>query len=79
MSVEEKVFRIVSEQLEVKQEEVTSEKSFENDLGADSLVLVELILAVENEFDLQIADEEAQKLQTVGAVIDYVKAHINVE
>ncbi len=77
MSVEDKVKEIIIEQLGVDPEEVTNDASFINDLGADSLDTVELVMALEEEFDIEIPDEEAEKLQTVGQAIDYIKAHTN--
>lgn len=76
-SIEERVKEIIVEQLGVDPEEVTPEASFINDLGADSLDTVELVMALEEEFDLEIADEEAEKLDTVGKAIEYIKAHTN--
>ncbi|MFW6134606.1 MAG: acyl carrier protein [Elusimicrobiota bacterium] len=73
-SVEERVKEIVVEQLGVQPEEVTPEASFINDLGADSLDTVELVMALEEEFDQEIPDEEAEKLDTVGKAIDYIKS-----
>ena len=77
MSVEERVKQIIVEQLGVDPEEVTPEASFVNDLGADSLDTVELVMALEEEFDLEIADEEAEKLNTVGKATEYIKTHIS--
>jgi acyl carrier protein len=77
MSVEDKVKEIIIEQLGVDPEEVTTDASFINDLGADSLDTVELVMALEEEFDIEIPDEEAEKLQSVGQAIDYIKAHTN--
>ncbi|CUS48945.1 MAG: acyl carrier protein AcpP [Idiomarinaceae bacterium HL-53] len=74
-TIEERVKKIIIEQLGVKEEEVKSEASFENDLGADSLDTVELVMALEEEFETEIPDEEAEKIRTVQAAIDYVKAH----
>lgn len=74
-SIEERVKEIVVEQLGVEAEEVTEEASFINDLGADSLDTVELVMALEEEFDQEIPDEEAEKLDTVGKAIDYIKSH----
>ena len=74
-NIEERVKKIVAEQLGVKEEEVTIEKSFVDDLGADSLDTVELVMALEEEFETEIPDEEAEKITTVQAAIDYVKAH----
>ena len=75
MSVEERVKQIIVEQLGIDPEEVTSKASFVNDLGADSLDTVELVMALEEEFDMEIADEEAEKLDTVGKAIEYIKAN----
>ncbi|AHD13544.1 acyl carrier protein [Pseudomonas monteilii] len=74
-NIEERVKKIVAEQLGVKEEEVTLEKSFVDDLGADSLDTVELVMALEEEFETEIPDEEAEKITTVQAAVDYVKAH----
>ncbi|WP_027623434.1 acyl carrier protein [Clostridium lundense] len=70
-----KVKNIISEQLGIDAEEITMESSFMDDLGADSLDIVELIMALETEFDLEIPDEDAEKISTVGDVVDYIKAH----
>ncbi len=75
MSVEEKVKKIVAEKLSVELDEVVSQASFVDDLGADSLDLVELIMAREAAFDIEISDEEAEKLQTVKDAIDYIIKH----
>jgi len=74
-TIEERVKKIVVEQLGVKLEEVTNEASFVDDLGADSLDTVELVMALEEEFETEIPDEEAEKISTVQAAIDYVTAH----
>ncbi|MEN4827157.1 acyl carrier protein [Pseudomonas sp. P39-UII1] len=74
-TIEERVKKIVAEQLGVKEEEVTTEKSFVDDLGADSLDTVELVMALEEEFETEIPDEEAEKITTVQAAIDYVNSH----
>jgi len=71
-AIEEKVIEIISEQMGVDKSEVTRETSFINDLNADSLDTVELVMEFEDEFDMSIPDEEAEKIQTVGAAIDYV-------
>lgn len=71
-SVEERVKKIVVEELGVKDEEVTSEASFVDDLGADSLDTVELVMALEQEFKIEIPDEEAEKITTVQQAIDYI-------
>ena len=75
MSVEEKVKKIISEQLDIDIDEIIPEASFVDDLGADSLDLVELVMAMEEAFDLEISDEEAEKLRTVQDAIDYINAH----
>jgi acyl carrier protein len=74
-SVEERVIKIVAEQLGVNEGEVTKAASFVNDLGADSLDTVELVMALEEEFDCEIPDEEAEKITTVQQAIDYINAH----
>ena len=70
--IEERVKKIVCEQLGVKEEEVTAESSFVNDLGADSLDTVELVMALEEEFETEIPDEEAEKITTVQQAIAYL-------
>jgi acyl carrier protein len=75
-SVEQKVIEIVVEQLGVSREEATLEASFVDDLGADSLDLVELIMAMEEQFGLEISDEDAEKIRTVQEVIDYIKERV---
>ena len=72
---EERVKKIVAEQLGVKLEDVKNESSFVDDLGADSLDTVELVMALEEEFETEIPDEEAEKINTVQAAIDYVTAN----
>lgn len=72
----EKVKSIISEQLGVDEEEITMESSFIDDLGADSLDIVELIMALETEFDIEIPDEDAEKVTSVGDVVEYIKAHV---
>lgn len=74
-NVEERVKKIVVEQLGVKEDEVSNEASFVDDLGADSLDTVELVMALEEEFECEIPDEEAEKITTIQQAIDYVKAH----
>ncbi|MDN5276910.1 MAG: acyl carrier protein [Clostridiales bacterium] len=71
----EKVRDIIVEQLGVDAEEVTLDSKFIDDLGADSLDIVELIMALEEEFDMEIPDEDAEKISTVGDVVEYIKAH----
>lgn len=75
-SVEERVKKIIIEQLGVKEEEVTSTASFVDDLGADSLDTVELVMALEEEFGVEIQDDEAEKITTVQQAVDYVKEHM---
>ena len=74
-TVEERVRQIVVEQLGVKEEEVSPDSSFVDDLGADSLDTVELVMALEEEFNCEIPDEEAEKITTVQEAIDYIDAH----
>ncbi len=74
-SIEDRVAKIVIEQLGVKEEEVKSEASFVDDLGADSLDTVELVMALEEEFGTEIPDEEAEKITTVQLAIDYITAN----
>ncbi|MDC4234145.1 acyl carrier protein [Pasteurella multocida] len=73
MSIEERVKKIIVGQLGVKEDEVKPEASFVEDLGADSLDTVELVMALEEEFDIEIPDEEAEKITTVQSAIDYVQ------
>jgi acyl carrier protein len=75
-NIEERVKKIVCEQLGVKEEEVKSTSSFVNDLGADSLDTVELVMALEEEFETEIPDEDAEKLTSVQEAIDYIIAHL---
>ncbi len=74
MSVEDKMKKIIAEKLSVDMEEIVPEASFVDDLGADSLDLVELIMSMEEEFDTDISDEDAEKIVTVKDAIDYIKA-----
>ena len=74
-SVEERVKKLICEQLGVKEEEVSSDASFVEDLGADSLDTVELVMALEEEFETEIPDEEAETITTVKEAIDYILAH----
>ncbi len=74
--IEGRVRKIVSEQLGVKEEEVKPSASFVEDLGADSLDTVELVMALEEEFDTEIPDEEAEKITTVQLACDYIKEHL---
>ncbi|HHJ14399.1 MAG TPA: acyl carrier protein [Gammaproteobacteria bacterium] len=75
-NVEERVKKIVVEQLDVSEDAVTNEASFVDDLGADSLDTVELVMALEEEFECEIPDDEAEKIATVQQAIDYVNAHL---
>jgi acyl carrier protein len=75
MSVEDKVKKIIAEKLSVDLEEVVPEASFVDDLGADSLDLVELIMSMEEEFDIDISDEDAEKLVCVKDAIEYINSH----
>ena len=75
MSVEDKVKKIIAEKLSVDLEEVVPDASFVDDLGADSLDLVELIMSMEEEFDIDISDEDAEKLVTVQDAINYINAN----
>ncbi len=75
-SVEERVKQIVVEQLGVKEEEVSEDSSFVDDLGADSLDTVELVMALEEEFNCEIPDEEAEKITTVQEAISYINEHL---
>ena len=71
-TIEERVKKIVAEQLGVKEDEVTNSASFVEDLGADSLDTVELVMALEEEFEIEIPDEDAEKITTVHQAIDYI-------
>ena len=74
-NIEQRVKKIVAEQLGVNEADVKNESSFVNDLGADSLDTVELVMALEEEFETEIPDEEAEKITTVKEAIDYIEAH----
>jgi len=75
-SVEEKVKHIIVEQLGVDEEEVKPDAKFVDDLGADSLDVVELVMALEEEFGLEISDEDAEKLTTVSQAVEYIQSHV---
>jgi len=74
--IEARVKKIIAEQLGVEESQVTNEKSFVADLGADSLDTVELVMALEDEFEMEIPDEQAEKITTVQQAIDYATAHV---
>ena len=76
-SVEDQVRGIIAEQLGVKAEEIKNDASFVDDLGADSLDTVELVMALEEEFECEIPDEEAEKITTVQEAVEYVEAHLS--
>ncbi len=73
--IQDKVFTIVSEQMAINKAEITRETSFINDLNADSLDIVELVMEFEDNFEMSIPDEEAEKIRTVGQAIDYIVEH----
>ena len=75
MTIEERVKKVIEEQLSVNQDQITREASFIDDLGADSLDTVELVMALEEEFGIEIPDDEAEKITKVGEAIDYVTSH----
>ena len=76
MAVEERVKKIIVEQLGVEEDDVVPEAKFVEDLGADSLDTVELVMALEEEFDIEIPDEDAEKIQTVAAAIEFIKEKV---
>ncbi len=76
MSIKDKVIKLIADKLSVEIEEVVPEASFVDDLGADSLDLVELIMSMEEEFDIEISDEDAEEIQTVQDAMDYVDRHL---
>ena len=75
-SIEDKVKKIIAEQLSVSEDQIKPDASFVEDLGADSLDTVELVMALEDEFEMEIPDEQAEKITTVQQAIDYAKAHV---
>lgn len=74
--IESKVKELICQQLEVSEDQLTPEASFVDDLKADSLAVVELVLALEQEFDLEIPDEDTEQIKTVKNAIDYIKSHV---
>ena len=72
----ERVFEIIEDQLHLTGVEITEDSSFKDDLGADSIDLVELVMALEEEFDIEIPDSDAEKVVTVGDVVDYIKENV---
>lgn len=76
-STESRVKKIIGEKLSINEDEISNEANFVEDLGADSLDNVELIMAFEEEFEIEISDEEAEKIATVHQAIDYIESHIN--
>ncbi len=77
VEIAEKVIQVVSEQMSVDKSEISRNTSFVNDLNADSLDTVELVMELEDEFDLTIPDDEAEKLKTVGEAIDFIQKHLD--
>jgi len=77
--IESKLKQIVMDRLDVDEDHITPEASFVEDLGADSLDIVELIMGIEEEFDIEIPDEDAEKLTTVGGALEYIKSKLGVE
>lgn len=78
-NIEDRVKKIIVEQLGVKEEDVVNEASFVDDLGADSLDTVELVMALEEEFETEIPDEDAENIKTVGQVLEYITKHAEAE
>ena len=78
-SVQERVIKIVAKELEMEESDVSLDSSFLDDLGADSLSTVELVMSFEDEFGIEIPDEEAEKITTVGSAVDYIQSHMGEE
>ncbi len=76
MNLEQRVSELIAEQLGVGREEIVPEAAFIDDLGADSLDIVELVMAMEEAFDIEISDEDAERLQTIGSTISYLKERV---
>ena len=76
MTIDERVKKVIEDQLSVNMDQITNDASFIDDLGADSLDTVELVMALEEEFGIEIPDEEAEKITKVGEAIDYINAHV---
>lgn len=77
MSIDERVKKVIEEQLSVNMDQITNGASFIDDLGADSLDTVELVMALEEEFGIEIPDEEAEKITKVGEAVEYINAHVS--
>jgi len=77
MTIEQRVKKVILDSLDVKEEEVTNKASFVEDLRADSLDTVELVMALEEEFDMEIPDEEAEKIKTVQDAVDHISSHLD--
>jgi len=76
MAVEERIKKIIAEQLGVEEDDVVPEAKFVEDLGADSLDTVELVMALEEEFEIEIPDEDAEKIQTVASAVEFIKEKV---
>ncbi len=76
MSVEKKIFQIIAEQLGISEDEIVRDASLIDDMGADSLDIVELVMAMEEEFEMEIPDEDAEKISTVQDIVDYVQGRL---
>ena len=76
MSIEDKVKKILAERLDIEMHDITSNAEFVNDLGADSLDIVELLMSLDDEFDLEVSDEEAEQIKTVADAVSFINARI---